>query len=190
PDAVAGERLVEHLIDLHRARAPEGRMLRGDGEARALGDLPGRSRQGKGHSIECRRAGFELAECAKQGAGESAVVGLRPTRQSVRQLHYNVACTVLRGGVLVTTGVNTSGFVPERLDRLREVIEEDVRRRVYWGAALKIARHGVIGFDEAIGFADEGHTTPLSTDSVFSIFSGTKAFINVLVLRAIERGQF
>lgn len=90
----------------------------------------------------------------------------------------------------MTTGVNTSGFVSERLDRLREVIEEDVRRRLYWGAALKIARHGVIGFDEAIGFADEGHTTPLSTDSVFSIFSGTKAFINVLVLRAIERGQF
>lgn len=82
------------------------------------------------------------------------------------------------------------GFVPDRLDRLREVVATDIERKLYWGAAIKIARHGELEFDEAIGFADEAHTSPLATDSVFSIFSGTKSFINVLVLRAIERGQF
>lgn len=46
-------------------------MLRGDGEARALGDLPGRSRQGQGHSIECRTAGFELAECGGDVPGRA-----------------------------------------------------------------------------------------------------------------------
>lgn len=78
----------------------------------------------------------------------------------------------------------------DRLDRLRDVISADVESGLYWGAALKIARHGRLEFDEAIGFADGDRTKPLTTDSVFTIFSGTKAFINVLTLRAIERGQF
>jgi len=81
-------------------------------------------------------------------------------------------------------------FVPDRLDRLREMIQADVDSGHYHGASIKITRGGELGFDEAIGFADAAHTVPLATDSVFSIFSGTKAFINVLVLRAIERGQF
>ncbi|MFC5502453.1 serine hydrolase domain-containing protein [Lysinimonas soli] len=81
-------------------------------------------------------------------------------------------------------------FVPERLARLHEVIEADVETGLYHGASIKITRNGELGFDEAVGFADKARTRPLTTDSVFSIFSGTKAFINVLVLRAIERGQF
>lgn len=84
----------------------------------------------------------------------------------------------------------TSAFAPDRLDRLREVVAADVASGLYWGAAIKVARHGRLEFDEAIGFADAEHATPLATDSVFSIFSGTKAFLNVLTLRAIERGQF
>ncbi len=84
----------------------------------------------------------------------------------------------------------STGFAPDRLERLREVIRDEIDRKVYWGAALRIARGGETAFDEAIGFADGDHTRPLATDSVFSIFSGTKAFINVLTLRAIERGQF
>jgi len=86
--------------------------------------------------------------------------------------------------------VNPPAFATDRLDRLREVIAADVDAGLYWGAAVRIARHGEVQFDEAIGFGDEQHEHPLATDSVFSIFSATKAFINVLTLRAIERGQF
>jgi CubicO group peptidase (beta-lactamase class C family) len=86
--------------------------------------------------------------------------------------------------------VTSPAFAADRLDRLREVIASDVDSGLYWGAALKISRHGRLEFDEAIGFADGARTRPLATDSVFSIFSATKAFINVLILRAIERGQF
>ena len=44
--------------------------------------------------------------------------------------------------------------------------------------------------EAAIGAADAAQTRPLALDSVFSIFSITKAFTNTLVLRAIELGQF
>jgi CubicO group peptidase (beta-lactamase class C family) len=79
---------------------------------------------------------------------------------------------------------------PQRLDHLRSVIRADISAGQYHGAVLKVARGGQLFFDEAIGSADAEQTKPLQKDSVFSIFSITKAFTNLLVLRAIELGQF
>lgn len=83
-----------------------------------------------------------------------------------------------------------SGFWRERLDHLKAVIEADVAAGAYYGAVLRVMRGGVIGFDEAIGFADGAGEKRLSKDSVFSIFSTSKAFTNILILRAIEEGRF
>jgi CubicO group peptidase (beta-lactamase class C family) len=83
-----------------------------------------------------------------------------------------------------------SGFSQARLARLKAVIEADVASGAYFGAVLRVMRGGVIGFDEAIGSADAAGTKPLAKDSVFSIFSTSKAFTNILILRAIEEGRF
>lgn len=83
-----------------------------------------------------------------------------------------------------------SGFWQERLDHLKAVIEADVEAGAYFGAVLRVMRGGVLGFDEAIGFEDSEKAKPLKKDSVFSIFSTTKAFTNILILRAIEQGRF
>ena len=81
-------------------------------------------------------------------------------------------------------------FVPERLNRLREVVTAEVDSGLYYGASITLARRGRVGFDEAFGWADRARSRQVATDSVYNILSGTKAFVNVLVLRAIERGQF
>lgn len=81
-------------------------------------------------------------------------------------------------------------FNQERLGHLQRVIEDDIAAGRYWGAVIAVARGGRFGFHEAIGHADAARTRPLSRDSVFSIFSVTKAITNVLVLRAIELGRF
>jgi len=83
-----------------------------------------------------------------------------------------------------------SGLAPERMGHLKAAIEEDVQRGKYFGAALVLARHGVVGLHEAIGFADAEHKRPLKKKSVFNLFSTTKALTSVLVFRAIERGDF
>jgi CubicO group peptidase (beta-lactamase class C family) len=44
-------------------------------------------------------------------------------------------------------------------------------------------------FHEAFGHADPARTRPVKKDSVFSLFSTTKALTGVLVLRACDRGQ-
>jgi CubicO group peptidase (beta-lactamase class C family) len=76
-----------------------------------------------------------------------------------------------------------------RLELLAESVRQDVASGLYFGSAITISVGDDIVVDLAEGHADAAATQPISTDTVFSIFSATKAFINVLVLRAIELGQ-
>src|SRR5690606_3054206 len=78
----------------------------------------------------------------------------------------------------------------DRLDTLRDVIRADIARGDYFGAVMLVGRGGEIVFDEAIGAEDAAGEQPLRRDNVFSLFSVTKAFTNVLILRAIEQGRF
>jgi CubicO group peptidase (beta-lactamase class C family) len=85
--------------------------------------------------------------------------------------------------------MSDAGLSETRLAHLRAVIEADVKRDLYNGAVITVARQGRIGLQAAIGSADQQQTRPLQVNSVFSIFSVTKAFTNILVLRAVELGQ-
>jgi CubicO group peptidase (beta-lactamase class C family) len=85
--------------------------------------------------------------------------------------------------------MSDAGMSEARLAYLRANIEADVKRRLYHGAVIIVARHGRIAFQAAIGSADEQQSRPLQLQSVFSIFSVTKAMTNLLVLRAVELGQ-
>jgi CubicO group peptidase (beta-lactamase class C family) len=78
----------------------------------------------------------------------------------------------------------------ERLRHLKAVIQDDIAARRYYGAVIKVSLNGEVGLDEVIGSADEAQAQPLSKNSVFSIFSLTKALTNVLGLRAVELGRF
>ena len=80
----------------------------------------------------------------------------------------------------------SSGMDQQRLAELQNVIRADIKAGLYHGAVIKVARAGAVAMEAAIGAADAAQTRPLALDSVFSIFSITKAFTNRLVLRAIE----
>ena len=77
-----------------------------------------------------------------------------------------------------------------RLTQLQQVIRKEIGTGLYHGAVLRVARAGEIVFDVVEGSALAGGQQPLSRDSVFNIFSVTKAFTNVLVMQAIEQGRF
>jgi len=83
-----------------------------------------------------------------------------------------------------------SAFSPSRLQRLKSTIEQHIEQGTYHGAVILVARHGEVGLHEAIGYARETTKEPMRKDHVFSLFSVTKAFTNVLVFRSIERGNF
>jgi CubicO group peptidase (beta-lactamase class C family) len=84
----------------------------------------------------------------------------------------------------------SSGMNQARLSELQDTIRADIRAGLYHGAVIKVARGGKVALEAAIGAADAEQTRPLAIDSVFNIFSVTKAFTNLLVLRAVEQGRF
>jgi CubicO group peptidase (beta-lactamase class C family) len=82
-----------------------------------------------------------------------------------------------------------SGLRQDRLDYLLDVMRDDIAKGRYHGGVICVARHGVLALHAAVGHGYRNQQTPLTTRSVFSIFSTTKAITNVLVLRAVELGQ-
>lgn len=86
--------------------------------------------------------------------------------------------------------MSTGDVAQDRLDNLAEAVRADIASGRYFGASFIVARHGEIVLDLTEGHADAEGTRPIESDSVFSIFSITKAFVNVLVLRWVELGRF
>ncbi|MGZ0190688.1 MAG: serine hydrolase domain-containing protein, partial [Alphaproteobacteria bacterium] len=74
-------------------------------------------------------------------------------------------------------------------NRLQQAIETDIESNFYDGAATIVAIGGEILFKETTGYADRPNKTPLRHDSVFPIFSISKALTAVALLQRIERGE-
>jgi CubicO group peptidase (beta-lactamase class C family) len=83
-----------------------------------------------------------------------------------------------------------NGLSKERLNYLVQVIEDDIQRGRYHGASIMVAREGKIGLHKGIGFSHLSTGRKAQTDDIFTIFSMSKAFTNVLTFRAIEQGRF
>jgi CubicO group peptidase (beta-lactamase class C family) len=75
------------------------------------------------------------------------------------------------------------------MSRLHQAIERDVERKLYDGAVTIVGVGGKVVFEHAIGFADRVAGTPMRLDSVFPVFSISKALNAVLVLQRVERGE-
>lgn len=82
-----------------------------------------------------------------------------------------------------------NGFDKAALKHLADQMQRDIDRGFYDGAAIRIARSGEVGLDLSLGYADRAADRAMGQDDIFKIFSLTKAFVNVLVLIAIDRGQ-
>lgn len=78
----------------------------------------------------------------------------------------------------------------DQLAHFKSMIEKDIADGLYYGAAIRVGRAGKLVFDETLGDCYADGKEPVRKDSVFSIFSMTKAFTNILTLRAIEQGRF
>ena len=83
-----------------------------------------------------------------------------------------------------------AGLAKDRLQNLADTIRADVDAGRYLGAVVLVARNGRVGLHQSIGKHRSDDPRPLRADSVFNLLSVTKAFTNVLMLRAIEQGRF
>ncbi|HEX7406664.1 MAG TPA: serine hydrolase domain-containing protein [Candidatus Binatia bacterium] len=81
------------------------------------------------------------------------------------------------------------GFDPERLERLSEVIRNDIAAERYDGCELVVGRSGTVAYHEHFGWADRAAGRQVEKDQSFYTMSVGKQFVVVTLLNRIERGE-
>lgn len=81
---------------------------------------------------------------------------------------------------LPSASPSSMGLSPERLKRIRTVIQREIDQKQMPGAVVMIARKGSVVFSEDIG---------LRHDAIFRAFSMTKPMVSVLTMMMVEEGQ-
>ncbi|WP_329057878.1 serine hydrolase domain-containing protein [Amycolatopsis sp. NBC_01480] len=82
----------------------------------------------------------------------------------------------------------TSGYDPERLNRVSSALRDDIESGRIHGAAMMVSFRGDVVLDFVGGYQDKAFGRPLKRDAVFLTMSVSKAIVNVLVLNLVERG--
>jgi CubicO group peptidase (beta-lactamase class C family) len=80
------------------------------------------------------------------------------------------------------------GFDTERLEALTAAVERDIKADLYFGGVISVKKGGQPVYFKTFGHSSATKERPVAPDSVFSLFSVTKAFTNILIFQAIERG--
>lgn len=81
------------------------------------------------------------------------------------------------------------GLSSERLQRVAEVMQQQIDRNIFPGAVTVIARDGHIAYFEAQGLMDIETSRPMRKDAVFRLMSMTKPIVAVSILMMVEEGK-
>jgi CubicO group peptidase (beta-lactamase class C family) len=81
------------------------------------------------------------------------------------------------------------GIDSARLDALSAAVERDMAADLYFGGVISVKRGGQPAYLKTFGYSSPAKDRKVAEDSVFSLFSVTKAFTNILIFQAIERGM-
>ncbi len=84
------------------------------------------------------------------------------------------------------TPAERQGFDPAALAKIDAHYQAQVEAGAIPGAVVLVARDGEIVYETAVGYADVEKTRPLTTDSLFRIFSMTKPITAVAALQLVE----
>jgi CubicO group peptidase (beta-lactamase class C family) len=80
------------------------------------------------------------------------------------------------------------GLSPLRLQRMRDAYQREIDKVTTPGVVSVVARRGQIGWFEAQGKQDPAGSAPMTTDSLFRIFSMTKPIVSLGIMTLVEDG--
>src|SRR3954470_13118126 len=84
----------------------------------------------------------------------------------------------------------TIGLSGKRLQTMSDAFKREVDKGTLPGATVLVARHGQIGWFDAIGRQSPAASAPMAHDSIFRIFSMTKPIVSVGIMMLVEDGHF
>ncbi|HWZ32352.1 MAG TPA: serine hydrolase [Bryobacteraceae bacterium] len=82
------------------------------------------------------------------------------------------------------------GLSAERIEKIKQMLADDSAKGTIPGAVFLIARHGKIAAFDAVGVQDPGTKAPMTTESIFRIYSMSKAITTVTAMTLFEEGKF
>jgi len=86
---------------------------------------------------------------------------------------------------------STTGFIPERLDRIDDGINAEIAAGKIPGAVALVVKDGNVAYFKSFGFADIESQTPMrNNDHIFRIASMSKAITSVAIMILYEQGHF
>jgi CubicO group peptidase (beta-lactamase class C family) len=89
-----------------------------------------------------------------------------------------------------TASPESVGMSRERLDRIKNVMNQKVADKQLVGGTILVARRGKIAYFESFGNVDLESGKPMPKDAIFRVFSMTKPFIAVALMTLYEQGKF
>jgi len=84
----------------------------------------------------------------------------------------------------------TVGCNAERLERIKPVMQSYVDYRGFSGISTLLARRGKIIHSAQVGYQDRENKTPLTTDTIFRIYSMTKTVVSTAFMTLFEEARF
>ena len=91
--------------------------------------------------------------------------------------------------LLQRTSPQDGGLLPDRVQTLRSVLQDEIDRQRLPGAVALIARGGRIGLFESFGRLDPAGNQAMGEDAIFRIYSMTKPLVSVAILMLMEQGR-
>ena len=77
------------------------------------------------------------------------------------------------------------------LENVRSYLEETyVNKGKYIGTLTLVARKGEVAYLDALGFMDRENKRPMQADTIFRIYSMTKAVTSIAVMQLLEQSKF
>ena len=80
------------------------------------------------------------------------------------------------------------GLSPTRLQLMSDAFKREIDRGTVPGVTVMVARHGQIGWFEALGRQSPAASAPMRRDSIFRIFSMTKPIVSIGIMQLVEDG--
>jgi CubicO group peptidase (beta-lactamase class C family) len=95
----------------------------------------------------------------------------------------------LSAGSLPTAKPEEVGFSTERLQRVKDAVQQHIEGRTIAGAVTLVARRGRIAHFEAQGFMDIEGKKAMPKDAIFRLASTSKPITAVAVMMLVEEGK-
>ncbi len=81
------------------------------------------------------------------------------------------------------------GLSPQRLARVRRVLQESIDAGMLPGAVWMVSRRGRLACFEALGEQDPVSHAPMRPDSIFRVYSMTKPIVSLVTMMLAEEGR-